>query len=163
MCIRHQQNVNLWLRSKHDFELSPKVQSTNINLWNFLVIISTQNYWASKSSPKKLRLIFEHLMRFSFPNLLNGLRLLLTTRLFWVSNIGNPFICKCQTFLSSNSFFGRLSNGISSCCCRMKNHKWILTSSSWIKNLKDFKLNLDINIPRMLLRSACENAEEVYC
>ena len=32
--------------------------------------------------PKKLRLIFEHLMRFSFPNLLKGLRLLLTTRLF---------------------------------------------------------------------------------
>ena len=82
MCIRHQQNVNLWLRSKHDFELSPKVHSTNINLWNFLVIISTQNYWASKKSPKKLRLIFEHLMRFSFPNLLKGLRLLLTTRLF---------------------------------------------------------------------------------
>ena len=50
-----------------------KLSSHNINS----KLLSKQ-----EESKKKLRLIFEHLMRFSFPNLLKELRLLLTTRLF---------------------------------------------------------------------------------
>lgn len=83
MCIRHQQNVNLWLRSNHDFELSPKVHSSNINLWNFLVIISTQNYWASKKSPKKTE---THLWAFNeifFSKSLEGAEIIINHQTFF--------------------------------------------------------------------------------
>lgn len=82
MCIRHQQNVNLWLRSNHDFELNPKVHSSNINLWNFLVIISTQNYWASKKSPKKTE---THLWAFNeifFSKSLEGAEIIINHQTF---------------------------------------------------------------------------------
>ena len=83
MCIRHQQNVNLWLRSNHDFELSPKVHSSNINLWNFLVIISTQNYWEGKKSPKKTE---THLWAFNeifFSKSLEGAEIIINHQTFF--------------------------------------------------------------------------------